>query len=83
MKKKENGQMEKMDILQHIVNNHNQLAQIMVNGDNAIFMGEVLKELRFLAQSLQTDIQTEEKKKAENEEQLGAEKLDKKYDKAK
>lgn len=75
--------MEKMDILQHIVNNHNQLAQIMVNGDNAIFMGEVLKELRFLAQSLQTDIQTEEKKKAENEEQLGAEKLDKKYDKAK
>ncbi len=52
--------MNKMEILQCVANNHNRLTQVMVSGDNAILMGEVLKELRFLAQTLSEDIEAEQ-----------------------
>ena len=51
--------MDKMEILQCVANNHNRLTQIMVSGDNAILMGETLKELRFLAQTLSADLEAE------------------------
>lgn len=59
--------MEKIDILQCVVNNHNRLAQIMVNGDNAILMGDTLKELRILVQELQKDIEAEQEAETKKE----------------
>lgn len=61
--------MDKIEILQCIVNNHNRLTQIMVSGDNAIMMGETLKELRLLAQVLQKDVEVEQNEK-ENVESI-------------
>ena len=40
--------MTKTEIAQVIAHSHNCLANIMVSGDNAILMGEVLKEMRLL-----------------------------------
>lgn len=53
--------MTKLEIVQVIANNHNRLSQIMVNGDNAILMGETIKEMRALVRELQEDIENEEK----------------------
>lgn len=57
--------MNKTDILRCIANNHNRLAQIMVNGDNAILMGETLKDLRVLVQMLQKDVEEEDSDEGE------------------
>lgn len=51
--------MTKLEITQRIAGNHNRLANIMVSGDNAILMGETLKDLRSLVQELQQDIEEE------------------------
>ncbi len=51
--------MTKLEIAQRIAGNHNRLAKIMVSGDNAILMGETLKDLRSLVQELQLDIEKE------------------------
>lgn len=55
--------MTKLEIVQVIANNHNRLSQIMVNGDNAILMGETIKEMRALVRELQEDIENEDKDK--------------------
>ncbi|NBK77277.1 hypothetical protein D5272_01345 [bacterium D16-76] len=55
--------MTKLEIVQVIANNHNRLSQIMVNGDNAILMGETIKEMRALVRELQEDIENEEESK--------------------
>ncbi len=60
--------MTKQDIVRHIANDHNLLAQIMVSGDSAIYMGEVLRDLRALVQQLQADLEEEDKAESENEE---------------
>lgn len=57
--------MTKLEVLNHVVTCHNSLAGIMVNGDNAIIMGEVLKKLRFLASEVQKDVEAEEAKETE------------------
>ena len=59
--------MTKLEILQHIATNHNNLAHIMVRGDDAIMMGETLKNLRMLVQSLQQDVEEENDKDAGDE----------------
>lgn len=59
--------MTKIEILQCVAANHNRLAQIMVSGDNAILMGDTLKELRMLAQMLQKDIEQENQGEAGDE----------------
>lgn len=51
--------MTKVEIAQVVVHSHNCLANIMVSGDNAIMMGEVLKEMRLLTQELYKDIEQE------------------------
>lgn len=51
--------MSKKEILECVINNHNRLAQITVNGDNAIMMGDTLKELRMLAQAINRDVEAE------------------------
>lgn len=59
--------MTKLEILQHIAASHNVLAQIMVKGEDAIMMGDTLKNLRLLAQLLQKDVDEETEKDAEAE----------------
>lgn len=51
--------MTKVEIAQVVAHSHNCLANIMVSGDNAIMMGEVLKEMRLLTQELYKDIEQE------------------------
>lgn len=51
--------MTKTEIAQTVAHSHNCLAGIMVSGDNAILMGEVLKEMRLLTQELYKDIKSE------------------------
>lgn len=57
--------MTKLELTQHIANIHNRLTQIQVSGDGAILMGDTLKELRFLVQDLQKDVEAEEAPKEE------------------
>lgn len=59
--------MNKTEILQRVVNDHNILADIMVKGDGAIAMGRVLDDLRMLVSQLKMDIEQEMSAK-ENEE---------------
>ena len=51
--------MTKTEIAQVVARSHNCLANIMVSGDNAIMMGEALKELRLLTNELYRDIESE------------------------
>lgn len=59
--------MTKTDILNCVVHCHNNISQIMVNGDGAVLMGEALKELRTLAAALQNDITDEKSPDKANE----------------
>lgn len=59
--------MTKLEILHLVAGTHNRLADVMVSGDNAIMMGESLKELRFLANELQKDIEAESAKEQQEE----------------
>ncbi len=52
--------MTNLEIAQHIANIHNRLVQISVNGEGAILMGDTLKELRFLVQEIQKNVDAEE-----------------------
>lgn len=60
--------MTKLEIVQRIAGNHNRLANVMVNGDNAILMGDTLKDLRALVQELQKDVEEEAEKQEQAEE---------------
>ena len=60
--------MTKLEILKCIANSHNRLTEIMVKGDDAIMMGETLKEMRTLAQMIQNDIEAEPEPGKEPEE---------------
>lgn len=60
--------MTKTEIAQVVANSHNCLTNIMVSGNNAILMGEVLKEMRLLIQELYMDIKQEDNNsEAEND----------------
>lgn len=59
--------MTKLEIVQRIAGNHNRLANIMVSGDNAIMMGETLRDLRALVQELQQDVEAELVEEAQKE----------------
>lgn len=63
--------MGKFEILQYVANIHNHLTQVMVSGDNAILMGDALKDLRVLAQMLQTDVEAEQEAEAKKEKEEG------------
>lgn len=51
--------MNKIDILQRVVNYYNALADIMVKGDGAISMGRVLEDMRALVSQINDDVKTE------------------------
>lgn len=57
--------MTTLEILQRIVTNHNRIAQVLVSGDNAVLIGDTIKDLRLLGQELQVDMQNEQEKEAE------------------
>ena len=47
--------MTKMELINRIVENHNRIAKMVVSGDNAILVGDTLKDLRQLFQQLQIE----------------------------
>jgi hypothetical protein len=47
--------MTKMELINYIVENHNRIAKMVVSGDNAILVGDTLKDLRQLFQQLQIE----------------------------
>ena len=64
--------MTKMEVLQKISESHNRLAQMLVSNDNAILLGDTLKDLRMLAVQLQQDIEAERtEQEPEAEEKAG------------
>ena len=52
--------MTKMELIKRIVDNHNRIASIQVSGDNAIFVADTLKDMRYLFNQLQTESIEEE-----------------------
>lgn len=73
--------MTKLEIAQHIADDHNRLANILASGgmkllnaDSAILLGDTIKDLRLLAQQLGQDIEIEAAAEAEAEVQEAEEK---------
>lgn len=67
--------MTKMEIAQHIADDHNRLANILTSGgmkllnaDSAILLGDTLKDLRALAQIISQDVEQEAAAEAEAQE---------------
>lgn len=47
--------MTHLELIQRIADNHNRIAQIKVSGDDAILVGDTLKDMRALVQQLQSE----------------------------
>ena len=67
--------MTKMEIAQHIADDHSRLANILTSGgmkllnaDSAILLGDTLKDLRALAQQISQDIEQEAEAEAQEKE---------------
>ncbi len=68
--------MTKMEIAQHIADDHNRLASILssggmklLNADSAILLGDTIKDLRALAQQIAQDIEQESDDKIQETEE--------------
>lgn len=58
--------MTKTELIQRLAENHNRVASILVRGDNAVFAGDTIKDLRVLIEQLQNEgIQEEREQCAE------------------
>lgn len=60
--------MTLFEILQRVAENHNRIAKVYVSGDNAILVGDTIRDLRALAQELQSQIDIEQAKQNTIEE---------------
>jgi hypothetical protein len=47
--------MTKAELMNRIVENHNRIAKMLVSADNAILVGDTIKDLRLLLQQLQSE----------------------------
>ena len=52
--------MTTLEILQRLANIHNMILRVFVNGDNAVLIGESIKELRDLIGQLNRDVDRQE-----------------------
>ena len=52
--------MTTLEILQRLANIHNMILRVFVNGDNAVLIGESIKELRDLIGQLNQDVDRQE-----------------------
>lgn len=52
--------MTTLEILQRLANIHNTILRVFVNGDNAVLIGESIKELRDLIGQLNRDVDRQE-----------------------
>ena len=71
--------MTKIEIAQHIADDHNRLANILASGgmkllnaDSAIMLGDTIKDLRDLAQQIAQDMLQEESAVAETKAEAKA-----------
>ena len=59
--------MTTMELLQRVAENHNRIAQVIVSGDNAILVGDTLRDLRLIAQELQEQLKIEQSESEQTE----------------
>lgn len=52
--------MKTLDIMRRLVQIHNRIAQVSVSGDNAILVGDSIRDLRLLLQELEQDVKAEQ-----------------------
>ena len=52
--------MTTLELMQRIAENHNRIAQIVVSGDNAILVGDTIRDLRLIVKELQEQLQLEQ-----------------------
>lgn len=52
--------MTTLELMQRVIENHNRVAQVVVSGDNAILIGDTLRDLRQIVNELQEQSQREQ-----------------------
>ena len=70
--------MTTLEILQRVAENHNRIAQVLVSGDNAVLIGDAIKDMRLLAQQLQADLEAEQAEAEQEAEQKTPEEAEQK-----
>ena len=53
--------MTKLEIMKRIAENHNRISKVLVSSDNAILVGDTIRDLRQLTVELQADVEAEQK----------------------
>lgn len=61
--------MTKLELMNHLVENHNRILCVSVAGESAILIADTIKDLRCLISALQEDINNERIKSINNEKQ--------------
>lgn len=57
--------MATLELIQRIIENHNRIAQVVVSGDNAILVGDTIRDLRMIVKELQEQLQAEQTESGE------------------
>ena len=52
--------MKTLDIMRRLVQIHNRIVQVSVSGDNAILVGDSIRDLRLLLQELEQKVKAEQ-----------------------
>ena len=52
--------MTTLEILQKVAENHNRIMQVSASGDNAILIGDTIRDLRDLIQQLRADLEAKQ-----------------------
>lgn len=52
--------MTTLELMQRIAENHNRIAQVIVSGDNAILVGDTIRDLRLIVKELQEQAMAEQ-----------------------
>lgn len=56
--------METLEIMRRLVAIHNRIVQVVVSGDNAILVGDSIRDLRLLVQELEPIVKAEQQAKS-------------------
>ena len=59
--------MTKLEIMNHIIEDHNRILSVSVSGESAILIADTIRDLRNLVSVLQNDINAEKAKKITDE----------------
>lgn len=59
--------MTKLEIMNHIIEDHNRILSVSVSGESALLIADTIRDLRNLVSALQNDINAEKVKKITDE----------------